>query len=50
MGGSASKADMSCGPEMKSASTWQAYDKTRPLVIDPTLVYATYFGSGGASQ
>ncbi len=21
------------------------YDKTRPLVIDPTLVYATYFGS-----
>ncbi len=22
-----------------------AYDKTRPLVIDPTLVYATYFGS-----
>ncbi len=24
-----------------------AYDKSRPLVIDPTLVYATYFGSGG---
>jgi hypothetical protein len=24
-----------------------AYDKTRQLVIDPTLVYATYFGSGG---
>ena len=23
-----------------------AYDKSRPLVIDPTLVYATYFGSG----
>ena len=22
------------------------YDKSRPLVIDPTLVYATYFGSG----
>jgi len=22
-----------------------AYDKSRPLVIDPTLVYATYFGS-----
>ncbi len=23
-----------------------AYDKTRPLVIDPTLVYASYFASG----
>jgi hypothetical protein len=23
------------------------YDKAQPLVIDPTLVYATYFGSGG---
>ena len=23
------------------------YDKSRPLVIDPTLVYATFFGSGG---
>ncbi len=26
------------------------YDKTRPLVIDPVLVYATYFGSGSASN
>jgi hypothetical protein len=24
-----------------------AYDKSRPLVIDPTLVYASYFGSSG---
>ncbi len=24
-----------------------AYDKAQPLIIDPTLVYATYFGSGG---
>ena len=24
-----------------------SYDRTRPLVIDPAIVYATYFGSGG---
>ena len=25
------------------------YDKSKPLVIDPTLVYGTYFGGGGLS-
>src|SRR5207247_7895501 len=26
------------------------YDRTRPLVIDPILVYCTYLGSSGADQ
>lgn len=26
------------------------YDKTRPLIIDPVLVYGTYLGGGGADQ
>ncbi|MGH7253063.1 MAG: SBBP repeat-containing protein, partial [Nitrospiraceae bacterium] len=27
-----------------------AYDKTKPLVIDPVLVYSTYLGSGGNDE
>jgi hypothetical protein len=27
-----------------------SYDKTRPLVIDPVLVYSTYLGGGGVDQ
>ena len=27
-----------------------AYDRALPLVIDPVLVYATYFGNGGLNQ
>jgi hypothetical protein len=27
-----------------------AYDKTRPLIIDPEVVYSTYLGGGGGEQ
>ena len=51
--GSTGRTRVAAGYELRTGNEvgfhLSAYDKTRSLIIDPTLVYATYFGSFGPS-
>ena len=38
------------GPDGSVSFALGAYDPTQPLIIDPTLLYATYLGSGGVNE
>lgn len=37
-------------PDHQVAFETDAYDRTRPLIVDPTLVYSTYLGGNGTDQ